>query len=117
MDLLNHDRNKKRENKLDRGAKVEVQSQVKRDELNKKEERVKEEYTYVTTPANLRVDNHARNAVAALTVLGYGDSQLEVVEMLIDRYVDTLDEEEYKRYKSLTDIYLDRDIQKQQKKK
>lgn len=114
MSLLNHD-NIIKNNKLQRGARIEVKDKVDRSMLNEKTTDSSKDSMSITIPANIRVDNHIRNSISALITLGHADSQREMTEILVDRYLELLDEEEYKRYKGLVDIYLNKDIQKQQK--
>ena len=118
MSLLDHSNIKKNKKKsLQRGARIEVKDKVDRSLLSKEETGKVEESFRLTIPTNIRVDNHIRNSISALITLGHADSQREMAEILVNQYIETLDDEEYKRYIGLVDIYLDKDIQKQQQKK
>lgn len=118
MSLLDHSNIKKNKKKsLQRGARIEVKDKVDRSLLSKEETGKVEESFRLTIPTNIRVDNHIRNSISALITLGHADSQREMAEILVNQYIETLDEEEYKRYTGLVDIYLEKDIQKQQQKR
>lgn len=127
MALLDHD-NKKQTGKklLSRGPKIEVNSQVKRSDIDRRvEKNITNEknknistsvMTTVTEPVNIRVDNHIRNQIAALITMGHSDTQKEMVDYLLNQYVDTLDKNDYKRFEDLVDIYEEKDLMKHNRK-
>ncbi|EMF0421397.1 hypothetical protein IL099_002315 [Enterococcus hirae] len=47
--------------------------------------------------------------VNALSVIGYGDSQKEIVAQLLDSFISNLSEDEQKRISDLEDIYRSKD--------
>lgn len=124
MALLNHDSDKEKQKKklLTRGAKVQVENKVNRNELDSTEEtkpkkkKEAEVTTVVTEPVNVRVDNHIRNSISSLITMGFAESQKEMVEIMVDMYVETLEESEYKRYADLVQIYEDKDVRRINKK-
>lgn len=65
----------------------------------------------------MRVDNHIRNKLSALITLGHYDSQKEIVEALVNNYIDGLEKSEFKRFEDLVQIYESKDVKKHQKKK
>lgn len=131
MALLNHERNQEQikppKKLLTRGPKVEVANKVDRMDIEEKAntkfqskiEREKEKKsitTIVTEPVNLRVDNHIRNKISALIIMGHGDSQKDMVERLVNLYVEDLETSDYKRFSDLVNIYEDKDIIRHNKK-
>lgn len=125
MALLNHSDNKGTSKKLlTRGPKIEVNNKVNRTDIEKdiiaKKTKSKENIVLsnsVTEPVNVRVDNHIRNKLSALITLGHYDSQKEIVEALVNNYIDGLEKSEFKRFEDLVQIYESKDVKKHQKKK
>ena len=129
MALLDHDKNKSKttgKKLLTRGPRIEVNSQVNR---NKKEKTTSEGVvkenptnnlatlsTTITEPVNIRVDNHIRNRIAALITMGHSDTQKEMVETLVNLFIEGLEKSELKRFEDLVDIYEQKDYMKHQKK-
>lgn len=129
MALLDHDKNKNKttgKKLLTRGPKIEVNSQVNRSDIEKTipSEVVKENpknnfttlSTTVTEPVNIRVDNHIRNRIAALITMGHSDTQKEMVETLVNLFIEGLEKSDLKRFEDLVDIYEQKDYMKHQKK-
>lgn len=126
MALLNHEPNKEKKTSkplLTRGAKVQVNNKVNRMDIDRKtseKENSPKKYVVtssVTEPVNIRVDNHIRNNISALITMGHADSQKEMVNMLVNMYLEALDSSEYKRYEDLVKIYEDRDVKRHLDKK
>ena len=129
MALLDHDKNKNKttgKKLLTRGPRIEVNSQVNRSDIEKTtpSEVVKENptsnlatlSTTITEPVNIRVDNHIRNRIAALITMGHSDTQKEMVETLVNLFIEGLEKSELKRFEDLVDIYEQKDYMKHQKK-
>ena len=129
MSLLDLDTNKNKttgKKLLTRGPKIEVNSQVNRSDIEKTipSEVVKENpknnfttlSTTVTEPVNIRVDNHIRNRIAALITMGHSDTQKEMVETLVNLFIEGLEKSDLKRFEDLVDIYEQKDYMKHQKK-
>ena len=129
MALLDHDKNKNKttgKKLLTRGPRIEVNSQVNRSDIEKTtpSEVVKENptsnfttlSTTVTEPVNIRVDNHIRNRIAALITMGHSDTQKEMVETLVNLFIEGLEKSDLKRFEDLVDIYEQKDYMKHQKK-
>lgn len=125
----NHDNlsiNKRKSNKLlTRGPKVEVENQVNRADIEKKKKSLLKKNssaenviisTTITEPVNVRVDNHIRNKIQSLITLGHADSQREMVDMILNEYIEKLDKSEYKRFVDLVKIYEDKDVTRHNKK-
>ena len=129
MALLDHDKNKSKttgKKLLTRGPRIEVNSQVNRSDIEKTtpSEVVKENptnnlatlSTTITEPVNIRVDNHIRNRIAALITMGHSDTQKEMVETLVNLFIEGFEKSELKRFEDLVDIYEQKDYMKHQKK-
>lgn len=129
MALLDHDKNNSKttgKKLLTRGPRIEVNSQVNRSDIEKTSasEVVKEKQTNsfatlsttITEPVNIRVDNHIRNRIAALITMGHSDTQKEMVETLVNLFIEGLEKSELKRFEDLVDIYEQKDYMKHQKK-
>ncbi len=124
MALLNHSEVKNTGKKiLTRGPKIETSNKVNRGDIEMKptvnEPRSKEKNvltSYVTEPVNIRVDNHIRNYIAALITMGHSDTQKDMVELVLNLYIENLSNGELKRFQDLVQIYEDKDVKKHQKK-
>ena len=125
MALLNHSEVKNTGKKiLTRGPKIETTNQVNRGDIELKPT-VNEQpsskgknvlTSYVTEPVNIRVDNHIRNYIAALITMGHSDTQKDMVELVLNLYIENLSNGELKRFEDLVQIYEDKDVKKHQKK-
>ena len=124
MALLHHSEVKNTGKKLlTRGPKIETANKVNRSDIEKKptvnEPSSKEKNvltSYVTEPVNIRVDNHIRNYIAALITMGHSDTQKDMVELVLNLYIENLSNGELKRFQDLVQIYEDKDVKKHQKK-
>lgn len=125
MALLNHSEVKNTGKKiLTRGPKIETTNKVNRGDIELKPT-VNEQpsskgknvlTSYVTEPVNIRVDNHIRNYIAALITMGHSDTQKDMVELVLNLYIENLSNGELKRFEDLIQIYEDKDVKKHQKK-
>lgn len=125
MALLNHSEVKNTGKKiLTRGPKIETTNKVNRGDIELKPT-VNEQSSskgknvltsYVTEPVNIRVDNHIRNYIAALITMGHSDTQKDMVEVVLNLYIENLSNGELKRFEDLVQIYEDKDVKKHQKK-
>ena len=125
MALLNHSEVKNTGKKiLTRGPKIETTNKVNRGDIELKPT-VNEQpsskgknvlTSYVTEPVNIRVDNHIRNYIAALITMGHSDTQKDMVELVLNLYIENLSNDELKRFEDLVQIYEDKDVKKHQKK-
>lgn len=66
--------------------------------------------------ANVRVNQKIRNQINALGILGYGESQKETVEILVDTFLSSLSDSEYKKIGDLCAIYKAKDEKSRAKK-
>lgn len=123
MALLNHSEVKNTDKILTRGPKIETANKVNRGDIemkttvNEPSSKGKNVLTtYVTEPVNIRVDNHIRNYIAALITMGHSDTQKDMVELVLNLYIENLSNGELKRFEDLVQIYEDKDVKKHQKK-
>ena len=125
MALLNHSEVKNTGKKiLTRGPKIETTNKVNRGDIELKptvNEQPSSKWknvltSYVTEPVNIRVDNHIRNYIAALITMGHSDTQKDMVELVLNLYIENLTNGELKRFEDLVQIYEDKDVKKHQKK-
>ena len=124
MALLNHSEVKNTGKKiLTRGPKIETANKVNRGDIelkptvNEPSSKGKNVLSsYVTEPVNIRVDNHIRNYIAALITMGHSDTQKDMVELVLNLYIENLSNGELKRFEDLVQIYEDKDVKKHQKK-
>ena len=124
MALLNHSEVKNTGKKiLTRGPKIETANKVNRGDIelkptvNEPSSKGKNVLSsYVTEPVNIRVDNHIRNHIAALITMGHSDTQKDMVELVLNLYIENLSNGELKRFQDLVQIYEDKDVKKHQKK-
>lgn len=105
---------KKKTGSLTRGKQIVIQSDITREEILGPNENI---VNTRSIPANIRVDQGARNGVNALSVMGYGESQREVVAFLLEAFVSSLSPDQLKKYEDLNLIYDEKDFKSYQKKK
>ena len=102
---------------LNRGARVEIPNQVTRTDLGIKSSQNETIGTSVTEQINVRVDNHIRNKLSAFVELGHASSLKDMVRQLVDRHIETLNEDNLENFNNLVKIYEKRDAIKHHKKK
>lgn len=100
---------------LDRGAQINIQSGVTKEQILA--QRTEAPINTRSIAQNIRVDNGIRNTVNALGVLGYGDSQRETVQLLLDKFISDLTENEQEKVNDLNEIYDNKDLKSYLKKK
>lgn len=111
--------NPKKDNKIRRGAKIEVENKVNINDVTVPEDYLKtSNIVRVTLPINIRVDNHIRNSIASLINLGKFDSSKEFVQYALDKYIEKeLSPEDLKRFEYIRDTLEIKDFEKANKKK
>lgn len=116
MGMLN---NPKKENKIGRGPKVEVENKVNIHDVKVPEDNLKaSEIARVTLPVNIRVDNHIRNAIASLINLGKFDNSKEFVQYALDKYIEEeMSPEDLKGFEYIRDTLEIKDFEKENRRK
>lgn len=107
---------------INRGKKITTDIQIqKRDILDaslRDFEKNKDETQSINTddmPTNIRVDQGMRNKINALGIIGYGDSQKEVIEYMLTVVMESLSDAEVKKVEDLAAIYKKKDLRHLQK--
>lgn len=114
MGLLKHPKSSAYNNKnLNDPAKINIKNQLTPDDLRSGSRSHRNNVTpipkRVTTPVNIRVDNHIRNEMSALIQLGFGQTNKDLVSDLVQRAVTRLDPERKQRFNYLTKILEEKD--------
>ena len=96
---------------LDRGKNIRPNETFTQDDLKK--ESKKEQITKtesVTYYANIRINNHIRNQLQSLSLMGLAKSQKGALELLINEYVNGMPEELRREYELNYKTLEDRDV-------
>ena len=96
---------------LDRGKNITPNESFTQDDLkkaSKKEQITKTES--VTYYANIRINNHIRNQLQSLSLMGLAKSQKGALEVLINEYVNGMPEELRREYELNYKTLEDRDV-------
>lgn len=96
---------------LDRGKNIRPNETFTQDDLKK--ESKKEQITKtesVTYYANIRINNHIRNQLQSLSLMGLAKSQKGALELLINEYVNGMPEELRREYDLNYKTLEDRDV-------
>lgn len=114
--LVRSNRNKSK--KIDRGHDIKPENTFSLNELeekqlqeNKKPQTPKKNVVErVTFYANIRINNHIKNKLEALTMLGLAKSQKQAVEIALDYYLNSLPDDFKRKYKIAVKTLEDRDV-------
>ena len=120
--LVRSNRNKSK--KIDRGHDIKPENTFSLNELeenqpqeNKKPQTPKNNVVErVTFYANIRINNHIKNKLEALTMLGLAKSQKQAVEIALDYYLNSLPDDFKRKYKIAVKTLEDRDVLVKSKK-
>lgn len=120
--LVRSNRNKSK--KIDRGHDIKPENTFSLNELeekqpqeNKKPQTPKKNVVErVTFYANIRINNHIKNKLEALTMLGLAKSQKQAVEIALDYYLNSLPDDFKRKYKIAVKTLEDRDVLVKSKK-
>mgnify|MGYP003506252769 FL=1 len=96
---------------LERGKNIRPNETFTQDDLKK--ESKKEQITKtesVTYYANIRINNHIRNQLQSLSLMGLAKSQKGALELLINEYVNGMPEELRREYELNYKTLEDRDV-------
>lgn len=113
--LVRSNRNKSK--KIDRGHDIKPENTFSLNELDENKSEKKQEaqtptknVDRVTFYANIRINNHIKNKLEALTMLGLAKSQKQGVEIALDYYLDSLSDEFKRKYEVAVKTLEDRDV-------
>lgn len=122
---LTRNRNKNNKPSLsERGPSYTPKNKVSTDDLNKTKQ-IKVDtivvdeplIEYVPKPTSIKVNTDIKDKVNALSMIGVGDTQLEVIDALIEYYIDGLPEETERKYSTQYEVYKDKTMRNISKKK
>ncbi|WP_283599749.1 DUF5388 domain-containing protein [Ligilactobacillus aviarius] len=114
--------NRDKSPKIDRGHAIKPENKFSLDDLNQNDKVNNEAQTptknvdRVTFYANIRINNHIKNKLEALAMLGIAKSQKQAVEIALDYYLDSLSDEQKRRYDVAVKTLEDRDVLQKSKK-
>ncbi|HIB3194324.1 MULTISPECIES: DUF5388 domain-containing protein [Enterococcus] len=103
--LVRSNRNKT----LDRGAPITPKETFKLDQ--KKTELKTVEYT--PKPASMKIDSELRDKINALSLIGIGENQKEVVSRALSSLVDSLTEEQQRTFKNQFEVLRKRTMERE----
>ncbi len=105
MALVQSNKNKKKK-LISRGPDIQPKQTFTMDQLEKpveaKKEVVKEtvvpEPEYIPKPTTLKIDTRIRDQINALSLIGYGDTQKEALELLINTVLESMTVDERRKF-------------------
>ena len=103
MGLVNSNKNKeKKKRSLTRGPSIRPQQQFTLDdlEIDKVNKSPEDEpiFIYEPKPTTLKIDTKLRDQINALSLIGYGDTQKEAVEIIINNMIESMDVDEKRKF-------------------
>lgn len=121
MGLVNSNKNKeKKKNSLTRGPSIQPQQQFTLDDLEKDKvdetPKAKPIFIYESKPTTLKIDTKLRDQINALSLIGYGDTQKETVEIIINNMIEAMNIDEKRKFDVQYEVLESKTI-KQMKKK
>ncbi|MGM0183503.1 hypothetical protein IGK74_002469 [Enterococcus sp. AZ150] len=104
MGLVKSNKDKKK-NSLSRGPSIQPQQQFTLDDLKTdtkkdipKSNETIPEFIYEPKPTTLKIDTKLRDQINALSLIGYGDTQKEAVEIIINNMIEAMDVDEKRKF-------------------
>ncbi|EST89911.1 hypothetical protein T233_01017 [Vagococcus lutrae LBD1] len=105
MALVQSNKNKKKK-LINRGPDIQPKQTFTMDQLEKpvqaKKEEAKEavvlEPEYIPKPTTLKIDTRIRDQINALSLIGYGDTQKEALELLINNVLESMTVDERRKF-------------------
>jgi hypothetical protein len=110
MSLVNSNR-KNSIKKIDRGHDIKPEEKFTLDDINKAGTgSSKASVDRVTFYANVRINNHIKNKLEALSTVGFAKSQKEALSDALDYYIDSLPAESKRKLKIQIATLEERDV-------
>lgn len=108
MSLTNNPNRDKKSKLIDRGNAITPQNSVNMNEvlLNDKDNKTIDSVTFY---ANVRINNHIKNKIQALSILGLANSQKDAIETAVNYYIDSLPPETIRKFKTQVEVLEERD--------
>lgn len=107
--------NRKKNKKIDRGHDIKPENTFTLDD-NKNKANSEKKVDRVTFYANLRINNHLRNKLEAISTIGISKSNKESLEIALDYYIDSLPDEQKKKFELIVDTLEQKDVLQQNNK-
>lgn len=103
MGLVKSNKNKgNKKSSLSRGPSIKPQTQFTLDDLkensSQKPIETKPVFIYEPKPTTLKIDTKLRDQINALSLIGYGDTQKEAVEIIINNMIEAMDVDEKRKF-------------------
>lgn len=103
--LVRSNRNKT----LDRGTPIVPKETF---ELDNKKTDIKEPQ-YIPKPTSMKIDSELRDKINALSLIGLGENQKEVVDRALFSLIDSLTEEQQRTFKNQFEVLRKRTIERE----
>lgn len=101
MALVQSNKNKKKK-LISRGPDIQPKQTFTMDQLEKpveaKKETVVPEPEYIPKPTTLKINTRIRDQINALSLIGYGDTQKEALELLINNLLESMTVDERRKF-------------------
>lgn len=117
--------NKKKKVTIDRGPSIQPAKTFTMDQLPKKNEQQANEppkipmpnFIYEPKPTTLKIDTRLRDQINALSLIGFGDTQKEAIEIMIQNVLDSMTEDERRKFNIQYQVLEDKTIKQAKKSK
>ncbi|WP_429971912.1 DUF5388 domain-containing protein (plasmid) [Fructilactobacillus sp. Tb1] len=108
MSLTNNPNRDKKAKLIDRGTDIVPQNSVDINEvlLNNPDKMIIDSVTFY---ANVRINNHIKNKIQALSILGLANSQKDAIETAVNYYIESLPQETMRKFKTQVEVLEERD--------
>lgn len=117
--------NKKKRATIDRGPSIQPAKTFTMDQLpkkienqaNKPSEISMSDFIYEPKPTTLKIDTRLRDQINALSLIGFGDTQKEAIEIMIQNVLDSMTEDERRKFTVQYQVLEDKTIKQAKKSK
>ena len=99
-----------RNNSLDRGTPITPQETFK---LNEQTKILEKKISYTPKPASMKIDSELRDKINALSLIGIGENQKEVVDRALSILIDSLTEEQQRTFNNQFQVLRKRTIERE----
>lgn len=114
--LVNSNKNKKT---ISRGQPIVPEKTFSSDQLipKKDKQEVKTSFAYEPKPTTLKIDTKIRDQINTLSLIGFGDTQKETIELLINNILDSMTFDEKRKFDIQYQVLEDKTIKTINKKR
>jgi len=117
MALVQSNKNKNKK-LITRGPDIKPKKTFTMDQLEKASD-IKKNVTsnseYIPKPTTLKIDTHIRDQINTLSLIGYGDTQKETLELLINTILESMTTDERRKFDVQYDVLRDKTRKKLEK--